>query len=76
VTADPKSDKLPYKQVEFVVAADAAIRELRVRGYDDSLLMFNFSNEKVNPTVSERLFRFELPAGAIWVDSSGEGASQ
>jgi outer membrane lipoprotein carrier protein len=76
VTADAKSDKLPYNRVEFVVAADAAIRELRVHGYDNSLLTFNFSNEKINPAMSDRLFQFELPAGAIWVDSSGEGASQ
>jgi hypothetical protein len=40
------------------------------------LLTFNFSNEKINPAMSDRLFQFELPAGAIWVDSSGEGASQ
>jgi outer membrane lipoprotein carrier protein len=76
VTGDPKSDKLPYKQVEFVVSGDGAIRELRVHGYDNSLLAFNFSNEKLNPPVSDKLFQFELPAGGIWVDSSNEEASR
>jgi outer membrane lipoprotein carrier protein len=76
ITAEAKSEKLPYRQVEFVVSSDAAIRELRVHGYDESLLTFNFTNEKVNPTVPDNLFRFELPAGATWVDSSGEGESR
>ena len=77
ITADPKSDKLPYKQVQFVVDANAAIRELRVHGYDNSLLAFNFNNEKVNPPVSDKLFRFELPPGATWAQTStSEGASQ
>jgi outer membrane lipoprotein carrier protein len=73
ITADAKSEKLPYKKVEFVVSADAAIRELRVHGYDNSLLSFNFANEKLNPPVSDKLFRFELPAGATWIDSTGDG---
>jgi outer membrane lipoprotein carrier protein len=76
ITADAKSEKLPYRQVEFVVSSDGAIRELRVHGHDDSLLAFNFTNEKVNSPVPEKLFRFELPAGAAWVDSSGEGDSR
>jgi outer membrane lipoprotein carrier protein len=76
ITANPKSDKLPYKQVEFVVDATAAIRELRVHGHDNSLLTFNFSNEKVNPPVSDKLFRFELPAGATWAETSAEGDSR
>jgi outer membrane lipoprotein carrier protein len=73
ITADAKSDKLPYKQVEFVVDETAAIRELRVHGYDNSLLTFNFNNEKVNPPVSDKLFQFELPAGATWAESSSAG---
>jgi outer membrane lipoprotein-sorting protein len=77
ITADPKSDKLPYKQVQFVVDASAAIRELRVHGYDNSLLSFNFSSERVNPPVSDKLFKFELPQGATWVEgSAAEGESR
>jgi outer membrane lipoprotein carrier protein len=73
ITADPKSDKLPYKHVEFVVDGTASIRELRVHGYDNSLLTFNFSNEKVNPPVSDKLFKFELPAGATWAEAPDAG---
>jgi outer membrane lipoprotein carrier protein len=77
ITADPKSDKLPYKQVEFVVDATAAIRELRVHGYDNTLLAFNFTDEKVNPPVSDTMFRFELPQGATWAEgSAAEGESR
>jgi outer membrane lipoprotein carrier protein len=76
VTAFPKSEKLPYKQVEFLIGPASEIRELRVHGYDNSLLSFNFSNEKVNPIVSDSMFKFELPAGATWIDSTGEGESR
>jgi outer membrane lipoprotein carrier protein len=73
ISADPKSDKLPYKHVEFVVDGTSAIRELRVHGYDNSLLAFNFSNEMVNPAVSDKLFKFELPPGATWAETSAAG---
>jgi outer membrane lipoprotein carrier protein len=76
ITAFPKSGKLPYKQVEFLVAPDSAIRELRVHGFDNSLLTFNFSNEKVNPALSDKMFQFALPPGATWVDSTGEGETR
>ena len=66
IVAAPKSDKLPYSEVQFVVAPDSQIRELRVVGLDKSLLTFRFRSEKVNPTVADSMFRFELPAGATW----------
>lgn len=73
ITAAPKSDKLPYSEVQFTVAPDAQIRELRVVGYDKSLLTFRFGAEKVNPALADTLFRFELPAGAEW---AAEGSVQ
>jgi len=70
ITAVPKSDKLPYKQVEFTVSPlkSYAIQRLVVTGQDGSLLTFSFGNEVVNPNLSEKLFRFQLPQGAQWVD--------
>jgi len=67
--ASAKSDRLPYETVEMLVAAEGEIRELKVRGRDDSLLSFVFDNEKVNPQLSDGLFHFTVPAGAEVVDA-------
>jgi outer membrane lipoprotein carrier protein len=69
ITAQPKSDRLPYKQVEFAVSPHREIRRLIVTGQDNSLLTFVFSEERMNPAVGDQVFRFELPAGAKWIDA-------
>jgi len=69
VIAKPKSEKLPYRQVEFTVSPQMEIRRLIVSGHDDAVLIFRFSNERVNPTLGEQMFKFELPAGASWLDA-------
>jgi outer membrane lipoprotein carrier protein len=69
VVATPKSDKLPYKQVQFTVSPQRDIRRLIVTGQDTSLLTFVFANERMNPPVKDELFRFELPDGAKWIDT-------
>jgi outer membrane lipoprotein carrier protein len=70
--AKPKSDKLPYKQVEFTVSPQMEIRQLIVSGQDDSMLMFRFSNERVNPVLDDNLFKFDLPAGATWLEAEAK----
>jgi outer membrane lipoprotein carrier protein len=70
VIAKPKSEKLPYKQVEFTVSPQMEIRQLIVSGYDDAVLIFRFANERVNPVIDESQFKFELPAGATWLEAS------
>ena len=72
IHAIPKSDKLPYKQIEFSVSPQREIRRLVVTGHDAALLTFDFSNERMNPSVDDKLFRFELPPGAQWEDSRAE----
>jgi outer membrane lipoprotein carrier protein len=72
VVAEPRSDKVPYKLVEFTVTPEHEIRHLVVTGHDNSVLEFKFANERRNPALSENLFRFELPVGAAWVDSAGD----
>lgn len=77
ITALPKSDKLPYKQVEFTVNPlnGYMIHRLVVTGQDGGILAFNFANEVVNPNISDKIFRFQLPPGAQWVDlTQGEPA--
>ena len=64
ITAEPKTDTLPYSQVEFVVSADAQIHGLRVTYFDKSVLEFNFDQEKVDPPLDAKLFQFQMPPGA------------
>jgi outer membrane lipoprotein carrier protein len=70
ITADPKSDQLPYTKVEFVVTPRHEIRYLRVTGQDQSIMEFRFAGEKVNAPLAEKLFRFQTPPGAELIESA------
>jgi outer membrane lipoprotein carrier protein len=72
VTALPKSDKLPYRQVEFLFSSDYRIERLRVLGQDQSLMEFSFQNERLNPPLEDTRFRFTMPAGAELVEPGPE----
>lgn len=76
ITAVPKSDKLPYKQVAFTVnpIKGYAISKLVVTSQDNALLTFAFGEEVVNPAISDKTFRFQLPPGAQWADLTQTGA--
>jgi outer membrane lipoprotein carrier protein len=76
IAATPKSDRLPYKQVEFTVSPQNEIRRLLVTGQDNALLTFQFANERMNPPLDDKLFRFQLPAGAAWVETAAQEASK
>lgn len=69
VSATPKSDKMPYKHVEFAVSPQREIRRLIVTGHDTATLTFRFANERMNPPLNDSLFKFELPKGAQWIES-------
>jgi outer membrane lipoprotein carrier protein len=68
ISAKPKSDNLPYTKVSFAVGADYRIHRLQVTGYDRSVTDFAFDEEKINPPMNEKIFRFQLPAGAKLVE--------
>jgi outer membrane lipoprotein carrier protein len=70
ITADPKTDSLPYTKVEFVVGPDSQIRRVQVTGYDQSVLEFDFDQEKLNPPLEARLFQFRMPPGAALVETA------
>lgn len=69
ILAQPRSDALPYSQVEFVVSARNEIREVKLLGFDKSVLLYSFDEEKMNPPADPRLFRFLVPAGAEVVEN-------
>ncbi|MGO4883240.1 MAG: LolA family protein [Bryobacteraceae bacterium] len=70
ITADPKTDTLPYTSVEFVVGKDNIIRHVQVVGYDKSILEFDFDQEKLNPPLEAKLFQFRMPPGAALVETA------
>ena len=68
ITAEPKTANLPYSSVEFVVTAQNRIREVKVTGFDNSILDFTFEEESLNPPLDGRLFQFQAPPGAEVVE--------
>jgi outer membrane lipoprotein carrier protein len=72
ITAEPKSDRAAYSEVEFVVTPSHEIRYLRVTGQDHSIMEFRFSAEKLNPPLAESLFRFVPPPGVEVVEGVGD----
>jgi outer membrane lipoprotein carrier protein len=70
IVAEPRSERLPYNKVEFVVDAQNQLRQVIVTGYDQSVLAFEFSNERVNPPLAAGLFEFRLPEGAKLVEET------
>ncbi len=73
ITAEPKSDNLPYSKVEFTVAPTFEIRRLRVSNLDQTTLEFVFDAEKLNSPLANTLFQFQPPPGAEVVDEGAGG---
>ena len=69
ITAEPKSDDLPYSAVEFVVAPDSRIKSVKVTQFDSSVVSFTFDQEKIDPPVNPKAFQFEMPKGAELVEA-------
>jgi outer membrane lipoprotein carrier protein len=70
LTALPKSDKLPYTEVTFLIDPNFTIRWLNVKEQDGSQLDWAFSAEKRNPPLAESMFKFTPPLGVIFSDLS------
>ena len=73
IKAIPRNERLPYTSVDFTVAPDSEITRLLVIGQDNAVVEFHFSQEKINPPMSDKLFQFKLPAGAQLVESEDVG---
>jgi outer membrane lipoprotein carrier protein len=68
IVALPKTDRMPYTRVEFIVTAGNVIRRLVVQGTDATVMEFIFTAERVNPTLNDALFRYAPPAGVEVVE--------
>jgi len=69
ITAEPKTDNLPYSAVEFLVGPDSHIKEVKVTRFDKSVLHFTFDQERVDPKLDDKLFQFQVPKGAELVEA-------
>jgi outer membrane lipoprotein carrier protein len=69
ISGQPKNEI--YASIEFLAGSGGVIQELKITSVDHSILNFTFSNEKQDLPISEKLFIFQLPAGAQW-DENGQ----
>jgi len=69
ITAEPKTDNLPYSAVEFLVAADGRIKQVKLTNFDRSILDFAFDQEKMDPALDGKLFQFQVPKGVELVEA-------
>jgi len=72
IAAQAKTDQLPYDKIEMLVTPEYEIRRLVIHSQDQSILTFQFDQEKLNPPVNDALFKFQLPDGATLVAEGGE----
>lgn len=75
IVAEPRSDRLAYAQVGFLVNTAFEIKRLEVTGQDQSVMEYRFEGERLNPPLEESLFRFQTPPGAEVVDTE-RGAAE
>jgi outer membrane lipoprotein carrier protein len=68
ITAKPRSESAPYKEVQFLLKPTLEISRLRVMGQDQSVMEFQFQNERLNPKLDDKMFQFQAPAGVEMVD--------
>lgn len=64
ITAEPKTDNLPYTAVEFLVTPEGRIRALKVTYFDNGTMSYTFDQEKMGAKFDDKLFQFQVPKGA------------
>ena len=74
ISAKAKSDKLPYESIQLTATPSFIITKMIITGQDASILAFNLSDEKLNPSVNDNSFKFQMPAGATMVAPGTEAA--
>lgn len=71
-----RSERAPYARIAILVGPNGGVRQLKVYERDDSEMDFAFTDEKLNPTLPDKIFRFEIPPGAEVVDSIDFGSQE
>lgn len=70
ISAEPKTDNLPYSAVEFLVTPEGRIRQVKVTRFDNSIMTYSFSDEKLGVKLDDKLFHFQAPIGAEVVEAA------
>jgi outer membrane lipoprotein carrier protein len=70
IIAEPKTDNLPYSKVEFLVTPDHQIKSVKVVRFDGSVIEVRLDQEKMDPAIDDKLFKFEAPKGATVVEGA------
>jgi outer membrane lipoprotein carrier protein len=70
ITAEPRSERAPFRQVKFQVTPSYVIREVHVVGHDNTIMQYRFEDERLNPPLTESLFNFKPPPGAQVVEAA------
>ena len=74
LVAEGRTGKEYYSRVEFAYdPSDFHLRRIKVYGRDDSINVFRFKNEVLNPTLDLDLFEFRAPEGADILPLSSYG---
>jgi outer membrane lipoprotein carrier protein len=71
-----KNDRVPYARIAMLIAADGSVRQLKVFERDESEMDFAFTDERLNPALPDKMFRFEIPPGAEVVNSMDFGSQE
>jgi outer membrane lipoprotein carrier protein len=69
-------DQVPYARVAMLIAPDGRVRQLKVYERDESEMDFVFTDERLNPALPDKMFRFEIPPGAEVVNSMDFGSQE
>jgi outer membrane lipoprotein carrier protein len=64
-----KSDRAPYARMAMLTEPDGSVRQLKIYQRDESEMDFQFTDERLNPALPDKLFHFQIPAGAEVVNS-------
>lgn len=65
IVAEPKTDKMPYSEVQFLVTPDFRIREVKGTLSGGAVLDLTFDQERLEPPLDPKLFQFVIPKGAV-----------
>jgi outer membrane lipoprotein carrier protein len=69
ITGEPKTENLPYSEVQFLVTPDFRIREVRWTGFDNAITALTFDQERLEPALDPKLFVFVMPKGSVLIEA-------
>lgn len=69
IVGAPKTENLPYSEVQFLVTPDFRIREVRWTGFDNAVTALTFDQERLEPALDPKSFVFVMPKGSELIEA-------